>query len=259
MGEAGKGDDGDGNGEDERERRKKKPDSKVSVSDEEGEEGEEEDEEDQAGKIINTQKHNNNLSFSVKLQSNPGISREREKLPRQAKNMGQQRGGARPKNFPLNRSQRMLEASRQKNKDKLLATEQKRKEEKDKAHKKMIAGGRNTFVNMYSKDDNLETASIASSMKTQVTDTGLSIQSGVSSIGPTPHGFDKTREYEKESDSSQSLPQLRSLLKPVAGIGQDVKVMNPSTIHLLYSNFNIYSSRLINLSSKLMARRKPSP
>ena len=137
----------------------------------------------------------------------------------------QQRGGARPKNLPLTRTQQILENSRQKTETNKISTVKKREAEKQIKKK-------------------TETASIASSLETQVSDTALSIQSGVSSFGPTPHGFDKTREYEKESDNPLPLPQLRSLLKPIAEIGQDLKVRNPSTIQLLYSNFNVSSSRI---------------
>ena len=145
----------------------------------------------------------------------------------------QQRGGARPKNVPLTRTQQILENSRQKTETNKVSTVKKREAEKEKQIKKKIIGGRNTFVHMFSKDDRLETASIASSLETQVSDTALSIQSGVSSFGPTPHGFDKTREYEKESDNPMPLPKLRSLLKPVAEIGQDVKVREHFTYRLL--------------------------
>ena len=220
MGAAGKGDDGDGNGEDERNRRKKNPDSKVSISDEEGEEGEEDDEEDQAGKIM-------------QLQSNPGSSREREKLPRQAKNLGQERGGARPKKLPLGRTQKILANSRKNTEEKKALVEKTRQAEKVKATQRMKLSGRETFENHWDHSTAFDAASITSSKVAEISsDAG----SEVSSLGPIPPGFDENREYEKESVRSAGgaqiqrgdrQPQLSSLLQP---IDEEILIQPPSPI-----------------------------
>ena len=112
-------------------------------------------------------------------------------------------------NRPLSRTEKMIAKSREYNEAKKNAAKKKRQEEKDKDIKKMIAGGRNTFSQMYGNDDTLETASIASSMKTQVSE----VHSDQSSLNPEPPGFSYDKAYEKDDQEDQ--PRIESLLKPI--------------------------------------------
>ena len=219
-------DDGDGDGHEERRGKRNLPPDAISVVEQEQEENEDDDEkEDQ--RMLDHRRFIRNKKF-LKQGGVPNTKK----------------GGVPNTKKPLTRGQKLLNESLRINEEKSQAIEKERQEKKDKAIKNMIAGGKNTFDDMYGKEfDNLETASIASSLKTQVS----KVESVQSSLNSERKGFSYDKTYEKDDLEDPPEPRLESLgwprlegLEPrdTTGYTEESAVKVRKTLYLMDTHCN---------------------